>query len=176
VRTRWLIAIVAACSSKQLLIEVDTGSDVDTVELMIVDGDCTAGSADCAGIGPPGVMSKPNGNVYYLDGDDRLAAKPVNGHARFALEPGKTDFMPRLLAVGFDTNDRANGLTFVPNVDVDLHLGEWQQPDRRRRERRHHAVAPAARFRRSTGKPEARDVRDDPARRHERDGLRRSAR
>jgi hypothetical protein len=120
------VAFLAACSSKELLIEVDTAdSDVKVVELMIVDSDCTADPANCAGIGPPGATTKPSGTVYYLDGDERLAAPPVNGSARFALEAGTTGLLPRVIALGFASNDEPAGMTFVRDVDVRQHLGEW---------------------------------------------------
>ena len=99
-----LLVLVAACGTHDsLAIEiVANNADVKTVELFVVETDCT----NCTGIAPPSSVDLTLGTVHLLDSDKRYTATVANNMATFELQPDamyKT--VPKLAAIGFDAND-----------------------------------------------------------------------
>lgn len=125
---RWLlVACLAACSHDSLAIEVVTSDpDVARVELVLVERHCDA----CNGDAPPSSVMKGDGDVYYQYAGDRFTAPVSGGVAGFTLEPGSSDDIPKLAAIGFDAQNVAKAIALLDqDIQISQHLGEVIQLD-----------------------------------------------
>ncbi len=123
---RWSLAVVAlvsACGSEGVEIEVDVGATGATqVELFLTTGDCP----DCPAVGPQGEQKPltPN-SVYLRDAVGRYRADvDGDGVARFWLRegPGGTA-VPFAIAVGFAGDGGERSEVGVQKLAIDASAG-----------------------------------------------------
>jgi len=120
---RWLlVACLAACSHNSMAIEVTTSDpNIARVELVLVQGRCDT----CTGDAPPSSLMKPTGPVFYQVAGDRFTAPVAGGVAGFTLEPGASDDIPSLAAIGFDAQGVPKAIAVLDqDIQINQHLGE----------------------------------------------------
>jgi len=120
---RWLlVACLAACSHNSMAIEVTTSDkSIARVELVLVESHCDT----CTGDAPPSSLTKATGDVYYQFAGDRFTANVSDGVAGFTLEPGASDEILKLGAIGFDSQGVPKAIALVDqDIRIKQHLGE----------------------------------------------------
>jgi len=125
---RWLlVACLAACSHNSMAIEVTTSDKtIARVELVLVESHCDT----CTGDAPPSSLMKATGDVFYQFAGDRFTAKVSDGVAGFTLEPGASDEILKLGAIGFDSQGVPKAIALVDqDIHIKQHLGEVFEVD-----------------------------------------------
>jgi hypothetical protein len=113
-----VLAALAACHGETgLLIEVvPMGSTTTAVELFLVERTCETCTT---GMGLPGATAKTLGPVWLVDSSTRLWKQlDTSGLARFVVERGELDVLPRIIAVGIDAAGQPTGFAQVLDVAV----------------------------------------------------------